>query len=268
MFIAIYRGKFALQWFNEILKNMAGEMKPKSRRDGFTERLKQKYPDREWPDDEALFGQISEDYDEYDNTVNGYKDREGKLTELFTKDPRNAQFITDMARGEDPWINVIKRLGLEGVTDLINNPEKQEAYAKANQEYVDKLAEEQSIEEEYNQNFSASLQVLEKVQSEQGLSDEQIDAAYDLIIGIANDAVLGKISEETVLMALKAVNHDADVEAATHEGVIAGRNYKAEENLRKPKKGDGTPNLQGSNNAPSSQKKRRKTMFDLANEAN
>lgn len=157
---------------------------------------------------------------------------------------------------------------MEGVTDLINNPEKQEAYAKANQEYVDKLAEEQSIEEQYNQNFSASLQVLEKVQSEQGLSDDQIDAAYDLIIGIANDVVLGKISEETVLMALKAVNHDADVEAATHEGVIAGRNYKAEENLRKPKKGDGTPNLQGSNNAPSSQQKRRKNMFDLANEAN
>ena len=134
---------------------------------------------------------------------------------------------------------------------------------------VDKLAEEQTIEEEYEKNFSESLQMLEKVQAEQGLSDDEIDAAYELIVRIANDAVLGKFSEETVLMALKAVNHDADVEAAQNEGLIAGKNYKVEEKLRKPNRGDGTPNLQGSNNMPSGQqKKRKKSMFDLAMEAN
>ena len=269
MFKGGYRGKFALQWIMIIFKNMAEETKTKSRREGMTERLKKRYPDREWPDDEALFAQISDDYDEYDNTVNGYKEREEKLTDLFTRDPRSAQFLTDMARGDDPWIAVIKRLGMDGVTDLINIPEKQEAYAKANQEYVDKLAEEQTIEEEYEKNFSESLQMLEKVQAEQGLSDDEIDAAYELIVRIANDAVLGKFSEETVLMALKAVNHDADVEAAQNEGLIAGKNYKVEEKLRKPNRGDGTPNLQGSNNMPSGQqKKRKKSMFDLAMEAN
>lgn len=241
---------------------MAEETKPKSRRDNVIERLKKKYPDRDYPDDEALFSQINDDYEDYE----GYKDRESKLVDMFNKDSRSAQFITDMARGEDPWINVIKRLGIDGITDLLNDPGKQEVYAEANKEYVEKLAREKELEEEYKTNLQASLELLEKIQKEKGLSDEQIDAAYDLINQIANDAVLGKLSEQTVDMALKAINHDADVESAASEGVIAGKNTKIEEKLRKPNKGDGTPNLQGSNNAPSKQQKRRKSIFDWAQE--
>lgn len=242
---------------------MAEETKPKSRRDSVMERLKKKYPDREYADDEALFGQINDDYEDYD----GYKDRESKLVDMFNKDSRSAQFITDMARGEDPWINVIKRLGIDGITDLLNDPSKQEVYAEANKEYVEKLAREKELEEEYKTNLQASLEQLEKVQKERGLSDEQIDAAYDLINQIANDAVLGKLSEQTIDMALKAVNHDSDVQNANNEGMIAGKNTRAEEKLRKPKKGDGVPNLQGSNNAPSNKQAHKKSIFDWALEA-
>ncbi len=242
---------------------MAEETKPKSRRDSVIERLKKKYPDREYPDDEALFSQINDDYEDYD----GYKDRESKLVDMFNKDSRSAQFITDMARGEDPWINVIKRLGIDGITDLLNDPSKQDVYAEANKQYVETLAREKELEEEYKTNLQSSLELLEKIQQERGLTDDQIDAAYDLINQIANDAVLGKLSEQTVDMALKAINHDSDVQNATSEGLIAGKNTKIEEKLRKPNKGDGTPNLQGSNNAPSKQQKRRKSIFDWAQEA-
>lgn len=246
---------------------MAEETKPMTRRERITKRLKEKYPDREYEDDEALFGQISDDYDEYDNELNGYKERESKLIDVFNKDKRNAQFFTDMARGDDPWINVIKRLGIDGITDLLNDPSKQEAYAEANKEYVERLARENELEEEYKSNLQNSLELLEKIQKEQKLSDDQIDAAYDLINQITNDAVLGKITEQTIDMALKAVNHDLDVQNANKEGMIAGKNVKAEEKLRKPKKGDGTPNLQGSNNPPSNNQKYKKTIFDWAQEA-
>ena len=84
----------------------------KSKRDLFGERLKKKYPDREYADDDALFGQINDDYDEYDNQLSQYKERESRLTDLFSKDPRSAQFITDMAKGNDPWLAVIERLGI------------------------------------------------------------------------------------------------------------------------------------------------------------
>ena len=245
---------------------MADAQAPKSKRDLYMERLKTKYPDREFADDEALYEQANADYEDYDNQINGYKDKESKLTSLFSKDPRNAQFITDMAKGNDPWLAVINRLGIDGITDLLNDPSKQKAYAEENQKYVERLAKEKSLEEEYQKNLSESLAMLDKIQTEQGLSDETIDAAYDLVIRIANEAVLGKFSEETMAMALKAVSHDADVQTAASEAEVRGKNAKVEERLRKQKGGDGTSPLAGTNNMPA-QSRQNKSIFNLADEA-
>ena len=85
----------------------ANNMPRKSRKEMLQERLRGKYPDKEFADDESMYGQINDDYEEYDNTLNGYKERERKLTEMFTQDPRSAQFITDMARGNDPWVAMV-----------------------------------------------------------------------------------------------------------------------------------------------------------------
>lgn len=237
-----------------------------SKREKFGERLKKKYPDREYADDEALFGQIDDDYADYDNQLNEYKEREGRMADLFAKDPKNAQFITDMAKGNDPWIAVLERLGIDGVTDLLNDPKKQAEYAEANKKYVERLAKEKSLEEEYEKNFAESMDLLEKIQKERQLGDETVDAAMDLVMKIANEAIVGKFTEETINMALNAVNHDADVQNARTEGTVAGRNAKIDEQLRKPKAGDGQPNLAGSNNAPT-RKSSGRSMFDLADEA-
>ena len=239
----------------------------KSKRELFGERLKKKYPEREYADDEELFGQIGDDYDEYDNQINQYKERESRLTDLFAKDPRSAQFITDMAKGNDPWLAVIERLGIDGVTDLINDPSKQAEYAEANKKYVERLAKEKSLEEEYQKNFAESMSLLEQIQQEKQLGDETIDAAMDLVMKIANEAILGKFTAETINMALNAVNHDADVQNARTEGTVAGRNAKIQEQLRKPQGGDGQPVLAGSNNAPTRQAGKKLSIFDYADAA-
>lgn len=245
---------------------MADDKQVKSRRDQLSERLKKKYPDREYADDEALFGQINDDYDEYDNEVSGYRERESKLTDMFTRDPRSAQFITDMAQGKDPWVSLINRIGIDGVKELLEDPTKIDEFAKSNKEYVDRMSKQKGLEEEWEKNMRTTLSMLEQKQQELGLTDEQIDAAADWIKEITNDAVIGIIKPGTIDMALKAINHDADMAAASAEGEIRGRNTKAEATLRKPKRGDGTPTLAGANNAPapSSQKG---SIFDIADGA-
>ena len=238
----------------------------KSRRDQFGERLKAKYPDREYADDEALFGQIGDDYDEYEKQIGGYKERESKLTDMLATDPHSAQFITDMAQGKDPWSSLINRIGIDGVKEMLDNPEKMDEYAASNKEYVERVAKQKSLEDEWQKNMSATLQMLEQKQTELGLSDEQLDQAADWIKEVANNAILGIITPETFDMALKAINHDTDVEAASQEGEIRGKNAKAEATLRKPKRGDGTPVLNGANNAPASAPSKG-SIFDLADEA-
>lgn len=245
---------------------MAEEKQVKSRRDQFGERLKKKYPDREYADDEALFGQINDDYDEYDSQLSGYKERESKLTDMFTKDPQSAQFITDMAQGKDPWASLINRIGIDGVKEMLDDPAKMEEFSKSNKEYVDRMAKQKGLEEEWEKNMKTTLAMLEQKQQELGLSDEQIDAAADWIKQVTNDAVIGIIKPETIDMALKAINHDADIAAASEEGEIRGKNAKVEARLRKPKRGDGTPTLAGANNAPAPSRQKG-SIFDIADGA-
>ena len=64
-------------------------------------------------------------------------------------------------------------------------------------------------------------------------------------------------------MALKALNHDANVEAARGEGEVAGRNAKIEERLRQSKAGDGLPAMGGANNGPT-RKQSKGSLVDYA----
>ena len=245
---------------------MAEPQEVKSKRDQFGERLKTKYPDREYADDEALFGQINDDYDEYENTLKEKTDAENKLTNMFSQYPNSARFISDMANGTNPWVAMVEQLGMDGITDIFENPEYKEELAKAQEEHVARLTKAHDLEEEYQTNLEGSLEMMRQAQEELGLSDEQIDQAIDLLMAIANDAIVGKFTRESLDMALKAINHDADMENARAEGAVEGRNTKIEEKLRKPKSSDGVPMLAGSNNAPS-RKPGRNSIFDLASEA-
>jgi len=246
---------------------MAENQPKKSRKELFVEKLKAKYPDIDFNDEEAMFGRIDDDFASHEEELGKYKKRESELAGLVGKDPRAAQFLSDMASGKDPWLAVLERLGIDGVSDLINNPEKQEEYAEANRKYVERIAKEKSLEEEYQANFSESMKMLEQMQTERGLDDATIDAAMDLIMKTTNEAIMGKFTPETVEMALKAINHDAEVEAARSEGEVAGKNAKIDETLRKPKAGDGLPAMGGTNNGPTRRKQGGTSLFDMAREA-
>ena len=225
---------------------MPNNTEVKSNRDRYTERLKAKYPDKEFADDEALFGQINEDYDGYDKQLSDYKDREKALSDLFASNPRSAAFLTDWRNGEDPIVGLIRKFG-DDFKEALEDPEKQEALAAANKDYAERIAKESEFEEQYQQNIQETLTTLERMQQEAGLSDDAIDKALEFLISIMRDGLLGKFSPDSIHMALKALNHDGDVEQADREGEIRGRNTKIEEKLRKGGKSEGTANLAGKN---------------------
>lgn len=218
----------------------------KNNRSRYAERLKAKYPDKEYADDEELFGQINDDYDGYDKQLSEYQNREKSLSDLFSSNPRSAAFLTDWRNGEDPIIALIRKFG-DDFKDALEDPDKQEALAAANKEYAERITKEGEFEEQYQQNITETLSTLEKMQQEEKVSDDSIDQAMELLLGIMKDGLLGKFSRESILMAIKAINHDSDVEQANLEGEVRGRNTKIEEKLRKGGKNDGTASLAGKN---------------------
>lgn len=106
-----------------------------SKRDNFMKRLRGKYPDKQFDDDEAVYGQINDDYDEYDGQLKRYKDEEQALVDMFNKDERSAAFLSDWHKGEDPVSALVRRFGRD-IVEAMDDPEKADEIAEANKEYV------------------------------------------------------------------------------------------------------------------------------------
>lgn len=221
-----------------------------TRKSAVLERLKDRYPDMPFADEEEIYGRINDDYDDYEKGIGEYKKREEELSNMFTADPRSASFLSNWKKGEDPTIQLIRQFGTD-IKDAIDDPEKLEAIAEANKEYVDRVSKEKELEEVYEENLRLSLSALETLQSEKGMSDDEIDEGMALLTSIASDFIIGKITPETMNMVFAAINHDADVEQAAIEGEARGKNTKIEEKLRKAKPKVAMPvTLNGKNNAP------------------
>lgn len=221
-----------------------------SKRDRFKKRLSEKYPDKNFDDDEDLFGQVSDDYDESDKKLSQYKDEEDKLIGMFNKDPRVGSLFSELANGGDPRMVLLRLFGKDAI-EMMDDPEQQELAAKANKEYLERVAQEKNLEEQYQQNLDKSLQIADEWQKKHGLSDEEVDKTFEVLINLGSDAIVGKFSEESLDMARKAITHDSDVEMAGQKGEVKGRNERIDMKLKKKKSGDGIPSLAGKSRSAS-----------------
>lgn len=225
---------------------MAENNEVKSSRERFAERMKTKYPDKEFAGDEEIFAQINDDYDAYDGELSEYQKREKELYDLFSESPTSASFLTEWKNGGDPVVMMIRKYG-DDFKAALDDEEKQEEIAAANKEYAERIAKEAEFEEQYQANIQQTYDMLDKMQAEDGLAEEDVNEAMTFLIGIMRDGIVGKFSKESVQMALKAIRHDDDVELAEHAGEVKGRNAMIEEKLRKNGRNDGTASLAGKN---------------------
>lgn len=238
----------------------------KSKRDEALERLRERYPDDSFDDDEAIYGRMIDDYDNGEKELSEYKDREKVLSDLFTADPRSAQFLAEWKNGKNPAIALVEMFGDDFVEEL-KDPKKQEELAQASKAFAERVAKEKEYDDIYQHNIEQSRQMLENMQQQDGLSDDDIDRAMEFLVNVMKDGILGKFSRESVLMALNAIDHDKDVQQAHLEGNVEGKNTKINERLRRRERNDGTANLNGKNAAGAQQRKARQSIFDLAKDA-
>ena len=223
---------------------MAEKTAQMSNKDRYMERLKAKYPDKEYVDEEAVYGQINDDYDDYDNRIVEYEQERDSFKQLFDNDPRSAAFLSNWKKGGNAVVELVRMFG-DDFNEEMNDPKNQEELAKTSKEFADKIAKEAEYGRQYQQNIEETKATIAKVQEEEGRSDDEVDKAMEFLAGIMTDGILGKFSEESIKAAFKAIDHDKDVEMASQEGEVRGRNAKIEERLRKPMKGDGMANLNG-----------------------
>lgn len=223
-------------------------------------RLREKYPDEEYADDEAFYSRLADDYDDISTRLAARDEERDRLSKMMKADPRTANLISSMFRGEDPVSALVRQYGIE-IRDIIDDPAMQDKIAEANKEYMERVAKSDELEDEYNSNLDESIRNAAELQEEMGLDDATLDKAFALLMTITNDAVVGKVSKDTLRMALKSISYDADVAKAGATGEIRGRNANIKAQLRKPTEGDGTVALNG---APGNASPRSNSIFDIA----
>lgn len=209
-------------------------------RDRILDRYKEQYPEKTYDTDDALYDKIAGDYDDFDEKMGRYKENEDKLAGLFASDPRSASFLGAWAEGKDPVVEFARMFGSEMVESM-SDPDRLEALAEANKEYIDRLSKSKELEEEYNSNIEKSLADLEAYQQEKGYSDEELKNALDYIANLSSGYINGKITPDMVEQAILANNRDKDIAQAEHEAEVRGRNAKIMDKIKTEKKSDGVP---------------------------
>ena len=246
---------------------MAEKEENKSKRDKHLERLRTKYPEKKFEDDEEIFGQISDDYDQYEAENSAYKEHEKAFSDMFHSNPRSARLMMDWKDGKDPVSSLIRIYGKEEIMSAIEDPARLEAIEEANREFAERVAKDKEYKTEYDRNFAESAKAIDEWAQAQGISEETVDQLAEKLAEISSNFMVGKFTPETFEMLMKALNHARDVEEAREEGLTAGKNAKIVEKMRNSKKGDGITNLNGRNGSPSQRGNKPQSVFDLAREA-
>ncbi len=216
-----------------------------SARGRFLARLKGKYPDEAFDDDEAVYDRAGKDYDDYEKRLGDYAEREKAFSDLFLSNPVLARMMSSIKKNpkKDAEVYFIRRFG-ENLRDILDDPEKQDMVVKENKEWAERVAKSKEYEAEWRKNISKSLSALEKAGGKDMTEDDK-NNAIDWLDGITNNVVKGVYTPEMVQLALHAIRHDDDVAQAKAQGLVDGRNEKIQEKLHKPAKGDGMPSLGG-----------------------
>lgn len=222
----------------EDIKNQA----VKSKKDLAMERMKTRYPEENFEDEEVFYGKINDDFDAFDSELEGYKSREKTFSDMFTSDPRSATFLMSWKNGGDPVVELVRQFGTDGLKEMIDDPEKLEEIAEANKEYMARVAKSNAFDEEYKTNLAKSVEAINELEGEDG----EIDEAVTWLFKVGKDASMGIVNPEDVKLAIKAITFDRATADAAYEGEVKGRNANIEEKLVQRAKGDGTVGLSGS----------------------
>jgi DNA-binding helix-hairpin-helix protein with protein kinase domain len=139
------------------------------------------------------------------------------------------------SKGDENWNPfkwAVEEKGLD-LKALADDPEYAETFANAQREHLKKVAEGEAMKKEAAENYQKSLEAIDAWAAENGVSDEQKNAAWVKVEQMLNDANVGKVPVEVFALLVNGGKHDADVAAAAEEGYREGLGKNVEDKLRR-----------------------------------
>lgn len=228
----------------------------KSSRDRLIDSMSSRFPDRRFRAESAdnaegvevddLEQSVLDLIDNLDKVNNENMERNKRMTDLYSTDPFAARFSNGWLESGSPFVGLAKIIGTQRFREVMDSPNVQEKLTQIAAEENAHIAEDDRLREERSANWANSLSMLDDFAAKHNLDE---DARVNLLleyIQMADDAYMGKFTEQGLTALLNARNYQNDVTAARHEGEVAGRNQTIQNKLRQSRpSGTMPPSLSG-----------------------
>ena len=213
---------------------MAETTEAKTAKQLFQERLKAKYPDKDFSNEDEYYATSMEGYDKDHEALKGVHESNKAIYERMTKDPKSAAALSEFMSGK-PLPLALKKYFSDEELALNEGDEGWE-------EYLEDVRTQQAKQSEYEANLENSKSEMESFAQAQGMSPDEFDefmrnVKEQMIMPILNGLITASLLE----MFQKGMNYDTDTQTAHEVGRVSGRNEKITE--KRGKKSDGLPEL-------------------------
>lgn len=230
-------------------ENMATETK--SRKDAFRERFSTRYPDVNMEDEDAYYGKAGEMMDDFD----AYEKSTNKLRGVMDKSKLFAEMMIAARDTEDfdPLVWMVEEGGLD-LDALRDDEEYSQKLGEARKKYLERMAKQEDIDKQVAENMPKTVEMVKQKQKELGLTDEQANEVVAALYKNMDDLIVGIINPEQFVAQAKAMNYEADLQAAHDEGVAQGLRTKVDDKLRTLNKAERNGGRQAAMQEPKPQK--------------
>lgn len=213
-----------------------------SSRQQFLARMKERMgAETDWEDEEARYGAYLEHDNQQQDRLGKYEESNGKLAEIFTKNPKFAAMMRDVLQGEDASVAFVRYFGKDAL-DAVGDEEKMKVITAANQEYLNRVGESEQLRKTQEENLGKSEEEMSSFQSEKGLNDEEFGKFVDAVYHVLEQGLEGLIKKDFLEIFWKGLNYDDDLKDAARVGRTQGLNEKIKLENR-TKRGDEVPYL-------------------------
>lgn len=196
-----------------------------TRRDKASAYLKEKYPDKEFAEDDDLMEALLEAASEGDTYRMKAQEVNQKLVDLFEAEPVIYNIIQDALNGAPGHVAIARHIDPEDLEAAKGDPDYA-AWEENLGSRASKLEQKRNMEKEVEANIAQSMEQAQAFAEEKGLDEEQTMDFLGKVDDALADVYKGKVTKDFLNNMWKALNYEQGIEEAKTLGEAKGRNEK------------------------------------------
>lgn len=204
------------------------------------ERLRKRYPDRDFADEATAKDEFYADYDRSMGEYDALKGENARILETLQENPEFAEVFASIRDGMPLRVALARVVDFDAAPPQEGDPDYED-FNRSREEYKARRREMAERRRRIAENQERSKVEIEDFFRSVGADDEEQTGFADFLQGIFDDVFDGKMGKAALRKLWQAYKYEEDVEAAGKAGEAAGRNARIEARREKARATDGLP---------------------------